>query len=421
MASQTATSSSEILDEALIPDLEDLLEGEVNNTEVTGPHTHALHVSGHMIHKASILRLYSHPLTMPGPTSLDRLKRVRGFKRFDNSVASELPGHSLTPNPTLFINDPAMTLVKVQQNIFLAVIQINGIQDGLTQCQSILVSNLHSGCKAKIFFQILKLTACTNDNAQPLEGVNTSEWTADGSTVKYSTDFKILEARAEMIQAFNPKTSCRADGIPIFNFTSKELTAVTCLLHERLRKSPDCHIPTVLNNDFFPYKYNGKSFPSHLHLKLHRYGFLGRVCFICQEENETTLGLDKTRCPYCGPKVFLKNGQAAITHNSCHILFDSNFQVDTPCGFCLHSNSSCTFFLRKSKNVQLDYSKCVCPRLSTFSYKSASQFTETSPCTNVPIHCPICPAHLPVVWKYNLKKHIQITHPEVSLQHYEDM
>ena len=38
-------------------------------------------------------------------------------------------------------------------------------------------------------------------------------------------------------------------------------------------------------------------------------------------------------------------------------------------------------------------------------YQSAAQFSKSSPCTNVPIHCPICPSSISQVpqtfWKYN--------------------
>lgn len=50
------------------------------------------------------------------------------------------------------------------------------------------------------------------------------------------------------------------------------------------------------------------------------------------------------------------------------------------------------------------------------NYKSATQSTKSSPCTNVPIYCPLCPLNfsgeLPAIWKYNAVAHLLYNHPE---------
>ncbi|KAI0775320.1 hypothetical protein BD413DRAFT_535097, partial [Trametes elegans] len=47
------------------------------------------------------------------------------------------------------------------------------------------------------------------------------------------------------------------------------------------------------------------------------------------------------------------------------------------------------------------------------SYSSACKTTTTTPCTNVPIHCPLCPPLSPgspvTIWKYNTMAHSQRT------------
>jgi hypothetical protein len=47
--------------------------------------------------------------------------------------------------------------------------------------------------------------------------------------------------------------------------------------------------------------------------------------------------------------------------------------------------------------------------------------TPTSPCTNVPVICPLCPKTSPAVWKYNLKVHFKIKHPNQSLSEYSHL
>jgi hypothetical protein len=45
-------------------------------------------------------------------------------------------------------------------------------------------------------------------------------------------------------------------------------------------------------------------------------------------------------------------------------------------------------------------------------------FSASSPCTNVPIHCPICPPSLSgsprTVWKYNVVNHLLTNHADVD-------
>ena len=47
-------------------------------------------------------------------------------------------------------------------------------------------------------------------------------------------------------------------------------------------------------------------------------------------------------------------------------------------------------------------------------YRSAAQFAKSSPCTNVPNHCPICPSSVfqvpQTIWKYNALFHLASEH-----------
>ena len=50
------------------------------------------------------------------------------------------------------------------------------------------------------------------------------------------------------------------------------------------------------------------------------------------------------------------------------------------------------------------------------SYKAAKKLTKYAPCTNVPIHCPLCPPTISrepqTIWKYNTINHLLISHSE---------
>src|SRR6202453_4578494 len=49
-----------------------------------------------------------------------------------------------------------------------------------------------------------------------------------------------------------------------------------------------------------------------------------------------------------------------------------------------------------------------------FNYASTSRSSETSPCSNVPIQCPLCPVNSPAVWTYNIESHFHGRHKIVS-------
>jgi hypothetical protein len=81
------------------------------------------------------------------------------------------------------------------------------------------------------------------------------------------------------------------------------------------------------------------------------------------------------------------------------------------------------FYLRKGKGAgssrQIDVNKSRCPNLfKPFSYHSAATESTSSPCTNVPLPCPLCPATSGMIWKYNMKTHFAIKHPSAAYDSY---
>ena len=145
--------------------------------------------------------------------------------------------------------------------------------------------------------------------------------------------------------------------------------------------------------------------------------FLGRMCFICQENGDWAVGHDKMHCKRCGPtSLKLSMGTALITHMAAHILHDPYLStVQNPCGFCSQPNI-CQIYLTKkhsaiSSNQQIDYQASKCPKLSKINYGPASEYSQKSPCTNVPIYCPLCHERSPTIWKYNMERHIRDMHP----------
>ena len=106
-----------------------------------------------------------------------------------------------------------------------------------------------------------------------------------------------------------------------------------------------------------------------------------------------------------------------------HILYDQKLNcTEERCGLCLWLASMCPIYVTKGRGQQgryaVDFTKSSCPNMVHFSYKNATESMEKSPCSNVPIICPLCAPGSPVVWKYSLEAHFQERHRLTSPSHF---
>lgn len=143
------------------------------------------------------------------------------------------------------------------------------------------------------------------------------------------------------------------------------------------------------------------------------------ACFVCDERptDFTNTSNESSDCSRCGPSVVLnhKNGQRVLEHMGAHIqhdtLLDSSEEL---CGLCLRPAPMCQLYLRKARgvagSVSVDHRKSKCINLIHFNYATASTSSESSPCSNVPIVCPLCPRDSPAVWRYSLHAHFRGQH-----------
>jgi hypothetical protein len=178
----------------------------------------------------------------------------------------------------------------------------------------------------------------------------------------------------------------------------------------------------------------------HLQVYLHTINFwsllsnfvwqLGDVCFICEDEGSPSgLIQDQHRCWSC-PTVALsrRSPSELVSHMGMHILHDSAIRNSpAPCGFCLMPDGMCTVRLKKGRGrksiCHIDWEKTTCQRSNKvrLSIKTFQKCTKNSPCTNVPIDCPICPTGSNAVWKYNLRAHIETVHPTANIDEYKPL
>ena len=118
---------------------------------------------------------------------------------------------------------------------------------------------------------------------------------------------------------------------------------------------------------------------------------------------------EKILCFLCGKVMKLPSMR---NHVGSHILHALHNHVDpigchlrsvgeNTCGFCGQDNCFTQLKLKKYGGFPVA-SNCLY-HYSGMQYKKAAEFSKTNPCTNVPIHCPLCPPAVsgdpPTIWK----------------------
>jgi hypothetical protein len=85
---------------------------------------------------------------------------------------------------------------------------------------------------------------------------------------------------------------------------------------------------------------------------------------------------------------------------------------ENPCEFCGQNNCLTRLKLKKPAGFSIASN---CPyHYSGMQYKKAAEFSKSLPCTNVPIHFPLCLTAVsgdpPTMWKYNALYHLISEH-----------
>lgn len=106
-----------------------------------------------------------------------------------------------------------------------------------------------------------------------------------------------------------------------------------------------------------------------------------------------------------------------LEHMGSHLLNDQQLKSSQVplCGLCLRPSPLCQYFLKKGKganaNPKVDEKKSKgCSLKVNFTYGTAMKSTKNSPCSNVPLVCPLCPSDSPAIWRYSMKRHMKVSH-----------
>jgi hypothetical protein len=157
-------------------------------------------------------------------------------------------------------------------------------------------------------------------------------------------------------------------------------------------------------------------------------------CLLPQQKHN---GKDILPCFLCGEKTALKNmrnhvgGHILRTFRAVDATDECTLQSvgDNPCGFC--GLDGCLTQLLEKKGVSFTITSNCQYHYAQMQYQAAAQLSKSSPCTNVPIHCPICPTSVSkapqTIWKYNALFHLTSEHstdstpPQIPRQLLADM
>jgi hypothetical protein len=248
---------------------------------------------------------------------------------------------------------------------------------------------------AKVDFQILRLLPATVEDNPTKE----YDW-----CWSLEMEFTCDSVPGRFAHPINPSISVRMPGKPTYLLESSFLVSLASTLYEELLPQDRREIPVVKRSLFFPYRHEGKA------------------CFVCQEDEATdcpgNIRYETSDCSTCGPRVQVNrsNGQRILEHMGAHILFDSTIGNHSQelCGLCLRPSPMCRLNLKKGRgatagyNIDINSSSCI--NLVRFNCATAARSSDASPCSNVPIICPLCPAKSPAVWTYNLRTHFRERH-----------
>jgi hypothetical protein len=251
-----ASSSETALPE---PDLEDLAAIQFSQTanldtvcsSSFDPYVQVEAGNAFKQHKSTILRLYSDPLTTLD--SKDRLKRVRGYSRYNEpakNTSLAVTGQGET-EPQVSVEDPVALLVRSKDLMWLSVAQVVEIKcDGLA-VQGIS-TRLFSEPNVKLKVQIMRLVAL-KETGQIVEG----DWEWTGQFERLAGSNSICSVESRWVQLLDPSVISSArdgkDGMMTYAFQSQELMAITALLYNVVQAEVDS-LPCVPWSDTFPYR-----------------------------------------------------------------------------------------------------------------------------------------------------------------------
>lgn len=152
----------------------------------------------------------------------------------------------------LYIQDPAVTLVRCDKRLYMAIFQVLGIRRDGKEIQS-LPSRFISEPNIRIQGQLMKLSLISHSQ-ESAHQIDSPDWEWNGGFEARAV-FRDLEGR--FVQQINPDRQRASRGRNVgedtFVFRSAELRAICATMYERLHKETNS-FPHAPLSDSFPYR-----------------------------------------------------------------------------------------------------------------------------------------------------------------------
>ncbi|KAF6753827.1 hypothetical protein DFP72DRAFT_1069030 [Ephemerocybe angulata] len=428
-------------------ELEDVLSDNINDHMSNNPCSDSptfskyIDINGKKYLKASLVGTLS---TKFSKKVTLRVLRARGVatetaltgssdrRRFDSSNLDS-SGHIKSGDLAAILVKTALPGSSSPRDIALAVMEVTGFREGNKRHDSLPSAKLRDPL-TKVVGQLLAL-----EHSQGLGEDDIWEW--HKRYLKLDTTAKdpvgtrrqfVVEVPGLIIFPLDADVVERAhtplvDGqalLPITWALSSSLLSDTCS-EAWAGLSPDTAelvgnlavLPVVKNPALFPYKNaNG----------VHCFTVAQIPAGITDALANTTKLTARSRVPcYLCPEANISLGKMR-EHIGRHILHaartdDEGGDGDVgigllPCGFCGRDGEGCMTQLQIGRRKAMKIVS-TCPyKQETMKYNTEKESTDASPCSNIPIHCPLCPksasGESKTIWKYNAVYHILDTHPE---------
>ena len=333
-------------------------------------------------------------------SSTDRLRRVQAVERYvkNKDLDAHIGSQPTDETEIVIISDPIVTLLYSEDCFWICVGEVNEIKIDGNFADSIPVEMLDEDT-VMVSYQMLGLRPTSSDD----DPTQKHDWRT------YTIKEHSFTVPGCLIQVVNPTISTTHTKFPFYLLQSSVLVALTASIFQSLTTSHLKSVPKITPSQEYPYREAS-----------------GRACFVC-ETHEQIEDHRTSSCPRCSPTVplDLSQGQRILEHIGAHILYDPGLTQSTQlCGLCLRPPPFCQFFLTKGKgaNGSLKINQTLsqgCLMKVKYSYSVAAESSSSSPCSNVPVACPLCSKTSPAVWKYFMKAHFQETHKSASISKYE--
>lgn len=242
----------------LQPDLEDhaMAESYYASVQEAGAEpiiSTTVNVEGVQVDKRSILKAFSDPFSTV--TSTDRLKRIQSISKFQTFTS---PANAAIPSsdfgaPSILRDDPAVTLVRCNNRVFVSIVHINGLTWNGERVASIPLSNQEDS-SAQVTYQIMRLCPTSATIANMSDWYWTQEYEHKSGLPSHEIPARFVQCINPEIVPLNSIENTTLQGIQsTYIFKSADLQGIAAGMFQQLANELP-NLPQASFTDSFPYR-----------------------------------------------------------------------------------------------------------------------------------------------------------------------